>query len=306
MNVFEYLGLKPNHRSEDKIVQKVKHIDEVPESKRIWPMFSQVKKDGVFCIVAVVGGIAAFFSRTGKKFVNVEWLESEMNMVDSTDGVYIAELCNDLCSLEVLSGIVNPNRNKTLSAEQAALVHSMYLAFHDCLTLEEFAEGKSDAPYLKRHWRLQNFIGAGLHWHILACLACETEKDFDELAEFYVSINEEGVVGKPDVGWEAGHKGWRMVKKVRGVSYDLLCINVEEGKGKYKGLAANLIFRWKNGKEIKAMLGKGWTHDDARDMFVNPPIGKIFEIYALQESSKGVLRLPKVGELRHDKTKPDL
>lgn len=306
MNVFEYLGLSRDHRPEDKVVQKVKHIDEVPKSRKVWPMFVQTKKDGVFCIVAVVGSIAAFFSRTGKKFVNVAWLESEINTVGFPDGIYIAELCNDACPLEVLSGIVNPNRNKPLSIEQEDVIPEMYLALHDCLTLEEFTEGRTDVVYSQRYWRLQAFIEDNPNWYLVKNLTCETEAEFDALAKTSIDLGEEGIVGKPDVGWEAGHKGWRMLKKVRGVSYDLLCIAVEEGKGKYKGLAANLLFRWKNGRQIKAMLGKGWTHDDARDMLVNPPIGKIFEVYALQESSKGVLRLPKVGEKRHDKTKPDI
>ena len=116
------------------------------------------------------------------------------------------------------------------------------------------------------------------------------------------------------------------MKKVRGVDYDLLCIGYEEGTGKYKGKVANLIFQWKDGKTIKCMLGKGWTHDMAEDMFKAiqvsqniysdfaarkavaglSPIGKIFQVYALEESSKGKLRLPKVGEQRHDKGQADV
>lgn len=306
MNVFEYLGLSKDHRPEDKVVQKVKHLCEVPVSKQQWPVTLQIKKDGVFCIVAVVGSIAALFSRTGKKFTSVNWLESEINMVGFQDGVYIAELCNDACSLETLSGIINPNRSNGLTEEQVSFLPSMYLAFHDFLSIEDFSKGSSDIKYTSRYMELKQRIHSNELFTVLDCFTCETEKSFIDLAKIAIYDGEEGVVGKPNVGWVSGHKGWRMFKHVRGVSYDLVCINVEEGKGKYKGLAANLIFRWKNGKQIVAMLGKGWSHGDAKDMLVNPPIGKIFEVYALQESSKGVLRLPKVGELRHDKTEPDI
>jgi len=107
-----------------------------------------------------------------------------------------------------------------------------------------------------------------------------------------------------------------MMKIVKQVSYDLECIGVEEGEGKYKGKVANLIFRWRDGQIIKAMLGEGWTHSGAEDMFENyksdqtfayscglklGPVGKVYKVYALQESSKGKLRLPKVGERRFDK-----
>ena len=99
-----------------------------------------------------------------------------------------------------------------------------------------------------------------------------------------------------------------MMKIVKQVSYDLECIGVEEGEGKYNGKVANLIFRWKAGQTVKAMLGEGWTHDMAEDVFIYykasnqlSPIGKVYRVYALQESSKGKLRLPKVGERRFDK-----
>ncbi len=72
------------------------------------------------------------------------------------------------------------------------------------------------------------------------------------------------------------------------------------------------------------MLGKGWTLQDAKDMFSNlkvcewgnplvcpcppppTPIGNIYHVYGLQPSSKnGLIRLPKVAEERHDKSEPD-
>jgi len=106
------------------------------------------------------------------------------------------------------------------------------------------------------------------------------------------------------------------------VDYDLKCVGWEEGTGKYKGKVANLLFAWKGDKIIKAMLGKGWTHDAAEEMYQNctyhdmvdmpgymhkdSPVDQIFQVYALQESSKGKLRLPKVGERRHDKEVSDI
>jgi hypothetical protein len=71
--------------------------------------------------------------------------------------------------------------------------------------------------------------------------------------------------------------------------------------------------KYKDGVEIKADMGKGYTDED-RIKFAKlfkkakkgkTPVGQIFEVYALEEGSKGALRLPKVGELRHDKKKAD-
>src|SRR5690554_8107347 len=90
------------------------------------------------------------------------------------------------------------------------------------------------------------------------------------------------------------------MKRVRRVEYDLLCVDYEEGKGKYAGKVANLVFQWKDGQTIKAMLGKSYTHEDAEGMFKaihgdagaapGNPLGKIFTVYGLQDSSKEIGR----------------
>ncbi|WP_206536948.1 hypothetical protein, partial [Salmonella enterica] len=113
----------------------------------------------------------------------------------------------------------------------------------------------------------------------------------EAFAQKHIDAGREGAVFKLDCDYESGHKGFRQTKIVRMVSYDLTCIGWEEGKGKYKGKVANLIFKWKGGKTIKAMLGRGWTHEDATRMYHDIKhggelnvIGKIFAVKALQES----------------------
>ncbi|CAL1776975.1 ATP-dependent DNA ligase, partial [Acinetobacter phage vB_AbaP_ABW132] len=97
-----------------------------------------------------------------------------------------------------------------------------------------------------------------------------------------------------------------------------LCVGVEYGKGKREGQIAKLKFSYK-GSVFSADLGKGWT-DERRKALTSQyealehpaalsewnPIGKIWEVKALQESSTGkALRLPKVIRVREDKEKPD-
>jgi ATP-dependent DNA ligase len=317
MNVFEHLGLQADHRKGQKITQHVKHIDEVPESKKPWPMYVQIKKDGVYALVAKTAHGTHIFSRTGKQYTNVEELEQEIDKYKHGYGmdnaVYIAELCNPTCSLEELSGMVNPNRKKALTGDQLATMEHTYLEYHDAVSIEAFKNGYSPLPYVER------YIWTVLHvptcFTVLDLHVVNTEEEARVYANDVITDGEEGIVLKQYAttgfsDWEAGHKGYRMMKIVRGVDFDLLCVDTEEGTGKYAGKIANLHFQWKDGGIVQAMLGKGWTHDMAEDMFNNlatdSPVGKIFQVYALQESSKGLLRLPKVGELRHDKTEPDV
>lgn len=303
-NVFEFFGLPKGHRPIGKVVQLVKHYDEVPDSRKSFPLIGQVKRDGVFAMQVSYQGRHAIFGRTGLQLTNV----SHVIRDHLPDGVYIAELTCNLMSLEQLSGCVNPNRVEPLSEDMACKSKFFQMEYHDFITVPRFIEGNSTRRYTDRYTELSELVGKSncLPYYIIVC-----ENELQGFADECIQRNEEGAVFKQDTDWEAGHKGWRSMKIVRGVSYDLECTGYEEGTGKYAGKVANLLFRWKDGKTIKSMLGKGWTHDDAEDLFysaeagISTPVGKIFKVVALQESSKGVLRLPKVREQRHDKQSAD-
>ena len=264
-------------------------------------------------------GAVGVFGRTGKKLQSCERLIEYYKSKDLDAGIYINELCSEDCSLEVLSGIVNPNRVNDLDHVQHLIAGGMQMYFHDYLSIGTFVNGYTPSTYLTRYNALKGRLPIDANILDLATIA--NEKQLRDYAEHMICCGHEGAVFKQDVEWLAGAKDWHMMKIVRGVSYDLQCIGYEEGTGKYTGLVANLLFKWKGGRTIKAMLGKGWTHEMAREMYldshygemvgmpyyihINDPLHSIFEVYALQESSKGVLRLPKVGERRHDKCKPD-
>lgn len=340
MNIFQLLGLKPDHRNnEKKTTQLVKHYDEVPDSRKKGQRLGlQLKKDGVCAITVIRDGVAKIFSRTAKPFTNTNQITTHIDFMKLRDGIYLGELTCDTkgVSLEVLSGIVNPNRVKNLDCNQDRIANNLTMHFYDMVSIESFIEGASQTPFQTRYNNLVervygevSTLGAPNYVpdevKVINMIPIDTDA-IDHLLDIAVYNGEEGVVIIDlDAGWIAGHKGFHKMKKVRGCDYDLLCIGYEEGTGKYLGKVANLIFKWKGGKTIKCMLGKGWTHQMAEDMFKvakwldnntlegtggaarhDNPIGKIFQVYALEESSKGKLRLPKVGEQRHDKSHADI
>ncbi|ASP46293.1 DNA ligase [Marinomonas phage CB5A] len=317
MNIFEYLGLPSEHRKGNKVVQLVKHWDEVNKKdmhkKATFPMLAQCKKDGNFAAVVIEDNEAAIFNRLGSKFTNVEGLEVHLYNQRLTDGVYMAELCSSDCSLEELSGAVSPVRTKPLLSHQLGVIEGLKLFFFDYISLDDFEKGASSLPFSERYNELtERLYHTELDW--LDASVVTSIEEVEEFADKMIANGQEGAVFKPNVGWLAGAKDWHQMKKVKQISYDLECIGIEEGTGKYEGKVANLLFRFKGGREVKAMLGKGWTHDAAEDLFnlvvddalgKGSPIGKVFKVYALQESSKGLLRLPKVGERRDDKCNAD-
>ena len=335
MNIFQLLGLPSDHRdNEKKTTQLVKHWDEVSDiHKHDKKRFGlQLKKDGVCSITIIRDGMASIWSRTAKKFTNTSHICHDISRMNLRDGVYFGELTCDVragVSLEVLSGIVNPNRVKALDPTQLRISKCLTMNFFDMVSIESFIEGASQTKFQVRYNNLVERIYEPYDErpvpnsvNVINMFPIDPT-EIDGWLEVAVKNGEEGIILIDlDAGWEAGHKGWRKMKKVRGCDYDLLCIGYEDGKGKSKGLVANLFFKWKGGKQIKCSLGKGWTHKMAKEMFEaaeyhkhskpnisivqSSPLNQIFQVYALEESSKGKLRLPKVGEQRHDKSESDV
>lgn len=237
-----------------KAFQLVKHWDEVPDSRKQYPYHLEVKYDGVFIALYIRNGLVTTLSRTGKE------LWEELGRIwdghDYDDGVYIGELCNDRLSLESLSGLVNPNRVNPWTEHEAGQMVYSYVVFHDHLTLEEFHAGRSERTYGQR----RNYLKTHMYdtpEHAMAW----NEQDIYAFADSVIAQGHEGIVIKHTVaGYEAGHKGWRSMKIVRGIHVDLKCLAVETGRGKRAGQIARLQFKYK-GKEFWADLGKGWTDE---------------------------------------------
>lgn len=314
--VRDYLWVRKNP------VQLVKHMDEVPANKIVYPLVGQRKYDGLYALVIVDDGALSVFSRTGKEYywrleqlIADQFCELSNNKLD--DGVYIAEVCNDAVSLEVLSGLVSTNRKKEWTDEETeSMEGQVYCMFHDFLTIDEFLDGYSEAAYMVRYYELKRRLTAvNLDQYLVLNTAIYNREDADEFAEVFIKDGKEGAVFKQNTDWEAGHKGYRVMKIVRGLSIDLLCVGYEYGKGKRAGQVAKLKLSYK-GHVFSADLGKGWT-DERRIALTNDcengdlignsyPVGKIWEVHALQESSTGkALRLPKVFRVREDKETPD-
>ena len=309
-------------------VQLVKHFDEVIDKHKVYPLAAQVKHDGIYCLAVVVDGEVQLFGRTGLKLY---WeadsvLASHYDHMDGganpdpqlKDGVYIGEFCNAKYTLEQLSGFINPNRKKEWEDEDFDQLMTMSVIYmHDYLTFDELLGGHSERPYIERHKLLsKRMYQANLSSWVIPYQLVFSAEEADEFAQRVIDKGGEGaVIKRLDADWVSGHKGYRAMKIVRGVSLDLLCTGVLFGKGKRAGQIAALEFEFK-GNKFKADLGKGWTDErravltnnyESRDLFENTnPVGQIWEVKALQVSSTGkALRLPKVVRVRWDKDVPD-
>lgn len=318
MNVFKWLGCE--ERPSNKVVQLVKDF----ESREKWVertlednyYYAQVKKDGVYAMVVIdSNGECSIFGRTGKRLTSVGLLESSIEDWADIKCIYnqviICELvCEDpACSLEMLSGIVNPNRTTELTPKQVDYATKFNLYAHDLIEVPEFKAGVCHVPYQSRYRDLLNLVGDSAYFTLLEPTILDSVRDMRIYAGCYIDRGEEGAVFKdPMATWVAGRKNEVAVKIVKGVDYDLQVVGVEYGRGgtKREGQVSKLVVRWKGGKELPV---DGRFTDGQRIAWAKNPeliLGKIVHVHALQEGSKGALRLPKVRTIRFDKEEADL
>lgn len=320
MNIFEFLGNPASARKSDKVVQLVKHREQVPASKLVLPQYGQIKKDGVYCMIAIKFKSVKLFSRTGKLFKNTQYLEEmledwlQASSVKSDKDVIISELCNEHFSLEELSGLINPNRTKPLNEEDAEKLQDSDFFLHDLLEAHEVLNGISGATYRTRFEEVRDKYSRMTGCTVLPICTLYTDGEVEDFARNAIEAGEEGAVFKdPHANWVAGRRGSEMTKIVRGVHYDLEIVGVEEGKsGKRLDMTGNLLCRWRmygnpEGEEVIIPVDGKYTDEQRIQWFLQPHlvVGKILHVKALQLGSKGLLRLPKGQELRVDKYKAD-
>lgn len=326
MNVFESLGLPKGHRSSSKVVQKVQAFKDANKKKISRYQMGQRKFDGVYLNMVVQGtGEFNLFNRTGKLFTNLGELKGKLSInLPITDRCFFGELCCDCCSLEELSGMVNPNRTKPLSEKQQEWIKYVYIAWFDSVTVSEFIAGYSDTPAQLRYNDTKYLLVTLHNSFVIGSRMCafgatvSVPQDVAAFAELKIDRGFEGAVFKDPAGdWLAGRKNYTQTKIVRGCDYDLRIVDIQVGDPGTKRYeqVTNLIVEWRMfGKpdgdlvRIPVDCGKGWTDELRQDAFEFPEryVGMIVHVHALQISSLGLLRLPKAEEIRIDKEEADL
>ena len=302
--------------------QLVRHFDEVTveANRNYYPYRCEVKYDGnLVGILVEKGEVIGSFSRTGNKFNNLKVIEGLFSSAKK-DGVYIGEVYVDksILSLEKLSGSISPFRKAKLTAPMTKILdEDVKIAIFDYVCIDDFIAGKAEIALEHRIETLEKLAKKVVkkskgRVHFPEATLVDNEKGMLKYFNDMVEKDHEGIVIKSlKHPYVAGHKNFHFTKMVKGISHDLECIGCEIGADdtKRKGQVTNLIFKYKDGLEVKANLGKGYTDEDrtamakafAKGKKKKTPIGKVFAVIALEESSKGILRLPRVSELRHDK-----
>ena len=181
---------------------------------------------------------------------------------------------------------------------------ALHFVIWDSLTLHEFEEGLSTRPYTERFGEAIKATFMTSKLKPVSSYRVYSMKEAQAIAdEFIVEGGEGAVVKKLDAIWKDGTSK-DMVKIKAVLDADLLCVDVEEGSGKYKGKVGALVLETSCGR-LRVKVGTGLTDKD-RDKPFDYYIGKVIEIQYnefIKSKSKSTdsLFLPRFVEVREDK-----
>lgn len=282
------------HLGRDKkhLFQKLQPIEKIKDTTKLkFPMWASEKFDGVFCCaLKKPDGTIGIFSRTGKEYLSMEHLKEPLEPIVATKHCVLFEAYIPNESQSDISGKCRDTKEQHYGLK--AYIHS-------------FIDGDS----LEITSKYSNKIGAipAVYYKVEEVLHKKVNslEEAMELAESVWSRGGEGIVlNEIDAPYQPGKRNSSMIKIKQGLSYDLEVIGIDEGTGKYKGMVGAIRVRYKDGKVVTV---SGMTDSQRKAWWKNPYeiIGKIVQIDAMTESSKGLLREPRFKGIRYDKEEAD-
>ena len=295
---------------------------------------TQMKADGVFSYIIKANDTVIMLTRAGTVWTSDSLKE---DMLKCSDGVYIGEalIYKDGKPLDrkTGNGLINKfikrettleslqeklNKAKPNSKQEGNLTFELvdkqeefeqidkelHFVIWDSLTLQEFEEGLSTRPYTERFGEAIKATFMTSKLKPVPSYRVYSMKEAQAIADEFISEGGEGaIVKKLDTIWKDGTSK-DMVKIKAVLDADLLCVDVEEGSGKYKGKVGALVLETSCGR-LKVKVGTGLTDLDRAKPF-DYYVGKVIEIQYnefIKSKSKTTdsLFLPRFVEVREDK-----
>ena len=307
----------------------LERFDTLPEG-----FLTQAKLDGQFSYIIKENDTVTMLTRAGTAWTSDSLKE---DMLKCSDGVYIGEALiykdgkpldrktgngmitsyikreTTLESLQEKLNKAKPNSKQEgnltfeLVDKQEEFVETdkaLHFVIWDSLTLEEFEQGLSTRPYTERFGEAIKATFMTSKLKPVSSYRVYSMKEAQAIADDFISEGGEGaIVKKLDTIWKDGtSKDMLKIKAV--LDADLLCVDVEEGSGKYKGKVGALVLETSCGR-LRVKVGTGLNDLDRAKPF-DFYVGKVIEIQYnefIKSKSKSTdsLFLPRFIEVREDK-----
>lgn len=248
-------------------------------------------------------------SRQGKEFKGLQHIIDDIEKLPNHENFFFngelmrknTDNISDDQNFQIGTGIIN-SENEDKSC--------IYFNIYEVLPIEEFEKGESKLTYKNRRHDVLNPLSiaiyrAGLeNISVIPIIYEGTDKSkIKELLNQADSDGWEGLMLNKDTKWK--NKRNNGILKVKSFKHaDILCTDVVEGDGKYKGTLGNIICNYKG---FDLSIGSGFLDSD-RDYYwkhKNEIVGKIIQIkYKCETKNKkgGIsLQFPIFQCIRFDK-----
>lgn len=226
-------------------------------------------------------------SRQGKEFTGMEHIIADINKLSFKDMFFNGELIrkntdgiSDEMNFQIGTGVINSDE-----ADKTCIKFVIY----EMLPKEEFLNGESKLTYKERREiylnpLAQEITGLGLeNIEVVPLVYDGTDKSkIQELLDEANANGWEGLMLNKDTKWK--NKRNNGILKVKSFKHcDILCTDVVEGEGKYKGMLGLIKCDYK-GYELG--VGSGFNDEQRRYYWEHPEeiIGRIVQIKYKGES----------------------
>ena len=275
---------------------------EVPFEKLVFPMFAQLKYDGVRLITKIIDNMPTFYTYNGSTVplpvLRKQILNAKLGSV-MLDGEIIIK-GGRIGTRPKVSGMIN-------SALHGGRINESILdyALFDSMHIDDFEKRKCRDDY----WHRYNQVAVhGLKAELMIARnqTVDSPLDVQELSEQLYRDGFEGLILKPPRHMYRFSRSPHWVKIKETKTADLLCTGTTPGTGKYEGMIGALICSGiVEGKFIKVKAGSGMNDNQRAAMpgrYINRTIELNYNsIIQDQRTGEWSLFLPRYNGVRIDK-----
>lgn len=282
---------------------------EIPIANIPVPIVGQLKYNGVRVVALITNTSVTLKTRNGKTF-RYPLLEEYLNCI-TVPVMLDGELTDcDNKSHTSVSGLVNSAIKGTPIPDYQGLVFNVF----DCMPLDEFNSQSCMMDYEDRFHLVKSYVAylheycEGMVQNIIKVAQTWEFHTTDQIQEKFDRVLAAGYEGLILKSWQHLYtfkrsKDWIKLKAVE--TADLMCVDWQEGEGKYEGMIGALICQGQiNDKQIWVKVGSGLSDAD-RIQSTEEYIGKMIEVKyntLIQDSTDGSwsLFLPRFVTVRGD------
>lgn len=279
-----------------------------------FPAIVQTKADGMrFNAVISNGGGIVIYSKTGKAIdlhgcLDSDFLEMGMGKSVVYDGELLVKDTNGLIlDRKTGNGILNKAVKGTITLEEASRVVAVVW---DRIPYSDFLKEYCRTPYKDRLGRLSGEVYGNHFIDRVGVITSFSAVDLDDVQELFHSILEQGgegvILKDANAVWE-NKRSQSQIKFKAELDCDLLCIGIEEGRGKYTGMIGGLVCQSRDGI-LNVVVGSGLT-DEMRNqdpaIFLDKIIAVKYNARSENKAGDQTLSHPVFLEVRLDKDEAD-